>query len=55
MAVHSLLNGYEAAISDVLHADSDSDIDCCYDESEQETVTYMWKTLVQIKSAFKGF
>jgi hypothetical protein len=38
MAVHNLLNGYEAAILDVLHADSDSDIDCYDDESAQETV-----------------
>jgi hypothetical protein len=38
MAAHNLLNGYEAAILDVLHADSDADIDCCDDESEQETV-----------------
>jgi hypothetical protein len=32
------LCGYEAAILDVLHANSDSDIDCSDDESEQETV-----------------
>jgi hypothetical protein len=32
------LDGYEAAILDILHADSDSDIDCSEDESEQETV-----------------
>jgi hypothetical protein len=38
MAAHNLLNGYEAAILDVLHADSDSDIDRSDDESEQETV-----------------
>jgi hypothetical protein len=38
MAVRNLLNGYEAAILDVLHADSDSDIDCSNDDSEQETV-----------------
>jgi hypothetical protein len=38
MAARSLLNGYEAATLDVLHADSDSDIDCYDDESEQETV-----------------
>jgi hypothetical protein len=38
MAAHNLLNGYEAAILDVLHADSDSDIDCSDDESEQEMV-----------------
>jgi hypothetical protein len=31
------LNGYEAAVLDILHADSDSDIDCSDDESEQET------------------
>jgi hypothetical protein len=34
----NLLNGYEAAIEDILHADSDSDTDCYDDESEQETV-----------------
>jgi hypothetical protein len=38
MAVRNLLNGYEAAILDVLHADSDSDIDCSDDESEQKMV-----------------
>jgi hypothetical protein len=38
MTVRNLLNGYEAAIFDVLHADSDSDINCSDDESEQETV-----------------
>jgi hypothetical protein len=38
MAVRNMLNGYEAAILDVLHADSDSDIDCSDDEREQETV-----------------
>jgi hypothetical protein len=38
MAARNLLNGHEAAILDVLHADSDSDIDCSDDESEQETV-----------------
>jgi hypothetical protein len=38
MAACNLLNGYEAANLDVLHADSDSDIDCSDDESEQETV-----------------
>jgi hypothetical protein len=38
MAACNLLNGYEAAILDVLRADSDSDIDCSDDESEQETV-----------------
>jgi hypothetical protein len=38
MAARNLLNGFEAAILDVLHADSDSDIDCFDDESEQETV-----------------
>jgi hypothetical protein len=32
------LNGDEAAILDVLYADSDSDIDCSDDESEQETI-----------------
>jgi hypothetical protein len=37
--VHNLLNGYEAAILDVLHANSDSDIDCSDDEREQEMVT----------------
>jgi hypothetical protein len=36
MAVHNLLNGYEAAILDILHANSDSDIDCSDDESKQE-------------------
>jgi hypothetical protein len=38
MAACNLLNGYEAVILDVLHADSESDIDCSDDESEQETV-----------------
>jgi hypothetical protein len=38
MAARNLLNGYEAAILDVFHADSDSDIDCFDDESEQEMV-----------------
>jgi hypothetical protein len=38
MAARNLLNGYDAAILDVLHADSDSDIDCSDDESEQEMV-----------------
>jgi hypothetical protein len=38
MVAQNLLNGYEAAILDVLHADSDSDIDCSDDESEQEIV-----------------
>jgi hypothetical protein len=38
MAVRNLLNSDEAAILDVLHADSDSDTDCSDDESEQETV-----------------
>jgi hypothetical protein len=38
MAARNLLNGCEAAMLDVLHADSDSDIDCSDDESEQETV-----------------
>jgi hypothetical protein len=38
MAACNLLNGYEAAILDVLHADNNLDIDCSDDESEQETV-----------------
>jgi hypothetical protein len=38
MVVRNLLNGYEAAVLDILHADSDSDIDCSDDESEQEMV-----------------
>jgi hypothetical protein len=38
MAACSLLNGYEAAILDVLHANSDSNIDCSDDDREQETV-----------------
>jgi hypothetical protein len=38
MVTCNLLNGYEAAILDVLHADSDSDIDRSDDESEQETI-----------------
>jgi hypothetical protein len=38
MAAHNLLNGYEAAILDILHANSDSHIDCSDDESEQEPV-----------------
>jgi hypothetical protein len=38
MAERNLLNGYEAANLDALHADSDSDIDCSDDESEQETI-----------------
>jgi hypothetical protein len=33
------LNCYEAATLEVLHADSDSGIDCSDEESEQETVT----------------
>jgi hypothetical protein len=33
-----LLNGYEAAVLDVLHANSNSDIDCSDDESEREMV-----------------
>jgi hypothetical protein len=37
MVACSLLNSYEAAIFVVLHAYSDSDIDCSDDESEQET------------------
>jgi hypothetical protein len=35
MSARNLLNGYEAIILDVLHADSNSDIPD--DESEQET------------------
>jgi hypothetical protein len=31
------LNGYETAILDKFHADSDSDIKCSDDEREQET------------------
>jgi hypothetical protein len=31
MVASNLLNGYEPAILDVLHADSDSDIDCSDD------------------------
>jgi hypothetical protein len=38
MAARIVLNGYEAAILDVLHADSDSDIDCSDDERQQEMV-----------------
>jgi hypothetical protein len=38
MAARNLLNSYEAAILDVLHADSDSDTDCSDDESKQEMV-----------------
>jgi hypothetical protein len=38
MAACNLLHGQEAAILDVSHADSDTDIDCSDDESEQETV-----------------
>jgi hypothetical protein len=38
MAVHDLLTGYEAAILDILHANTDSDIDCSDDDSEQEWV-----------------
>jgi hypothetical protein len=38
MAVRNLLNGYEVAILDILHADSDSDIDCSDDESKQEVI-----------------
>jgi hypothetical protein len=38
VVARKLLNGCEAAILDVLHADSDSDIDCSDDESKQETV-----------------
>jgi hypothetical protein len=38
MAARNLLNGYEAAILDVLHTDSDSDTNCSDDESEQEMV-----------------
>jgi hypothetical protein len=38
MAAHNLLNGYEAAILDVLHANYDSDVECSDDESKQETV-----------------
>jgi hypothetical protein len=34
MVAHNLLNGYEAATLDILHADTDSDIDCSDDESE---------------------
>jgi hypothetical protein len=37
MAARDLLNCYEAAISDVLHTVSDSDIDSSDNESEQET------------------
>jgi hypothetical protein len=62
MVVRKLLNGDEAAILDILYADSDLDIDCSDDESEQETVIndniqiiYKWKVLVKIKSALKGF
>jgi hypothetical protein len=57
MAAHNLLIGYEA-ILDILHADSDSDIDCSDDESEQEMLindNIHGKMLVQIKSTFKGF
>jgi hypothetical protein len=35
MAACNLLNGYEAAILDVLYADSDSDIDWSDDESKE--------------------
>jgi hypothetical protein len=38
VVVHKLLNGYEAAILNVLHADSDSDINCSDAERKQETV-----------------
>jgi hypothetical protein len=38
MVARSLLIGNEGAILDVLYADSDTDIDCSDDESEQETV-----------------
>jgi hypothetical protein len=38
MVARNLLNGYEAAILDIFHADSDSDIDCSDNESEQEMV-----------------
>jgi hypothetical protein len=38
MVVCNLLNGYEAAILDVLHTDSDSDTDCSDDKSEHEMV-----------------
>jgi hypothetical protein len=38
MVACNLLNGYEAAILYVLHADSDSGIDSSDDEWEQETV-----------------
>jgi hypothetical protein len=38
MVACNLVNGYEAATLDVLHADSDSDIDCSDDESEHKTV-----------------
>jgi hypothetical protein len=38
MAAQNLLDGYEAAILGVLHAHSDSDIDCFDDESKQEMV-----------------
>jgi hypothetical protein len=38
MAARNLLNGYEAAILDILHGNSDSDIYCSDDESKQETV-----------------
>jgi hypothetical protein len=38
MAARYLLNGYEAAILDILHADSDSDMDCSDHEREQEMV-----------------
>jgi hypothetical protein len=38
MAACNLLNGYEAAILDVLHADSDSDIDYSDDDRKQEMV-----------------
>jgi hypothetical protein len=59
MVARKLLNVDEAAILDILFTDSDSDIDCSDDESEQETLIndniYKWKVIVQIKSACKGF
>jgi hypothetical protein len=38
MVACNLLNGYEDAILDVLHANSDTDTDCSDDESKQEMV-----------------
>jgi hypothetical protein len=38
MVACNLLNGCEAAILNILHANSDSDIDCSDDERERETV-----------------